>query len=170
MPDSTRLPRNLGPVLLGFVSHVRVDADSQHGVRRPAHRQAGDPAIRDRGITQQVEPGRTALAGQLHPGGATASRPGGANRNRQRQPAAVSSASANHILVTATPVKNAKVRQGDEQSVPGAWPGDQYAPGAQVRMWRGVRFKTAAEQAGHLREGTNTPQPPTQTNPWIPSW
>jgi P4 family phage/plasmid primase-like protien len=54
------------------------------------------------------------------------------------------------ILVTATPAKNAKVRQGDEQSVPGAWPGDQYAPGAQVRMWRGVRFKTAAEQAGHL--------------------
>lgn len=65
------------------------------------------------------------------------------------------------ILVTATPTSSAKVRQGDvesrppsndffEQAVADRLP--TFPAGRQVRMWRGVRFKTEAEQAaGHLR-------------------
>ena len=64
------------------------------------------------------------------------------------------SLAAAKIFVTATPSKNAKVRQGDERSTPDGinWESHGPAPatGAQVRMWRGVRFRTSAEQ-GHLR-------------------
>jgi P4 family phage/plasmid primase-like protien len=68
------------------------------------------------------------------------------------------------ILVSATPMKNAKVRTGDVESRPPApqpvpdpngWktvpqatkPWKQWQAGQQARMWRGVRFKTEAERA-----------------------
>lgn len=64
------------------------------------------------------------------------------------------------IRITADPKRNAKVRQGDRESRPtdDGWNGIAApAPavitsGKQVRMWRGVRFKTDDERAGeHLR-------------------